>query len=162
MLLTIWRHSRSPDTDRRRDMTPTTFKFGLPLMLVFAAASAAAVAQQKDQAPEIKVHTGKVQVTTVDSDDGIPTEQFQLERVASYADLDLSTTSGAAELKKRVSEAAQAACKALVDTDPIDLADNDGNITCVTEATGGAMQQVNAAIATAKIDSNRTTKVGLN
>ena len=82
-------------------MTRLTFKFGLPLMIACAAASAGAVAQQKDSASEIKVHTGKVQVTTLDSVDGIPTEQFKVQRVVSYANLDLSTASGAAELKKR-------------------------------------------------------------
>jgi UrcA family protein len=143
-------------------MTSVTFKFGLPLMIAFAAFSAAAVAQQKDRTSDIKVDTGKVQVTTLDSDDGIPTEQFKVERVASYADLDLSTPSGAAELKERVSEAAKAACTAMVNADPIDLADGEGNISCVTEATHGAMAQVNAAIATAKTDSPRPAKVSLN
>jgi UrcA family protein len=128
-------------------------------MIACAAASAGAVAQQKDSASEIKVHTGKVQVTTLDSDDGIPTEQFKIGRVVSYANLDLSTASGAAELKKRVSRAAQEACNELVAADPIDLADGNGNPTCVKETTDGAMDQVNAAIATAKIDSVRATRV---
>jgi UrcA family protein len=157
MLLARWRHLRSPATDRRSDMT--RLAFGLPLMMAFAAASATVVAQQKDQAPEIKIHTGMVRVTTLDSDDGIPTEQFKIQRVVSYANIDLSKAAGAAELKKRVSEAAKQACKELVNADPIDLADDDGNLTCVRETTDGAMAQVNAAIATARIDSVRPTKV---
>ncbi|MDB6102656.1 MAG: hypothetical protein JWO52_2655 [Gammaproteobacteria bacterium] len=140
-------------------MTRLTLKFGFPLMIAFAAASAAAVAQQKDSASEINVHTGKVQVTPLDSDDGIPTEQFKVQRVVSYANLDLSTATGAAELKKRVSEAAREACKELVAADPIDLADGNGNPTCVSETTDGAMEQVNAAIATAMTDSVRPTRV---
>jgi UrcA family protein len=158
MLLANWRHFRSPDIDRRSDMT--RLAFGLPLMIAFAAATA--VAQQKDQAPEIKIQTGKVQVTTLDSDDGIPTEQFGVQRVVSYANLDLSTVAGATELKKRVGEAAKQACKELIDADPIDLADDDGNLTCVRETTAGAMEQVNAAITTARIDSVRPTTVSLN
>jgi UrcA family protein len=140
----------------------TRLIFGLPLMIAFAAASATAAAQQTGQAPEIKVHTGKVQVTTLDSDDGIPTEQFEIQRVVSYANLDLSTAADAAELKKRVSEAAKQACKELVDADPIDLADDDGNLTCVTETTDRAMQQVNAAVAAARIDSARPARVSRN
>jgi UrcA family protein len=136
-------------------MTSLTFKFGVPLMIAFAAASAGAIAQQKDPAHEIKVDTGNVQVTTIDSDDGIPTERFKVERVASYADLDLSTPSGAAELKRRVTEAAKTACRDMVDADPIDLADGEGNVSCVTAATHRAMTQVNAAIATAESDSPR-------
>jgi UrcA family protein len=139
-------------------MTRLTLKFGFPLMIAFAAASAAAVAQQKDSASEINVHTGKVQVTPLDSDDGIPTEQFKIQRVVSYANLDLSTATGAAELKQRVSEAARQACKDLVAADPIDLADGNGNPTCVKETTDGAMAQVNAAIATARIDGVRPTR----
>jgi UrcA family protein len=131
-------------------MTRSTFKFGLPLMLAVAVASASAVAQQENQAPEVKVHTGKVQVTELASDDGIPTERFQVERVVRYADLDLSTASGAVELRKRVGQAAVDVCKELVDADPIDLADEDGNVTCVKQATDGAMEQVNAAVATAR------------
>lgn len=143
-------------------MLRLTFKFGLPLAIAFAAASAAAVAQQKDHALEIKVDTAKAQVTTLDSDDGIPTEQFKVERVVSYANLDLSTAAGAAELKKRVSEAAHEACKELVDADPIDLADGNGNLTCIKETTDAAMEQVNAAIATARIDTVRPTRLSLN
>jgi UrcA family protein len=139
----------------------TRLILGLPLMIAFAAASATALAQQTHQAPEIKIQTGRVQVTTLDSDDGIPTEQFKIQRVVSYANLDLSSAAGAAELKNRVSEAAKQACKELVDADPIDLADDDGNLTCVRETTDGAMEQVNAAIATARIDSVRPTKVSL-
>jgi UrcA family protein len=160
MLPAYWRQFRSPDIDRRSDMTRSIF--GLPLMIAFAAASAMAAAQQKDEAPEIRLHTGKVQVTTLDSDDGIPTEQFGVQRVVSYANLDLSTAAGAAELKRRVSEAAKQACRELVDADPIDLADDDGNLTCVRQTTDGAMQQMNAAIATARIDTVRPTKVSRN
>ena len=140
----------------------TRLIFGLPLMIAFAVASAMGVAQQKDPAPEIKIHTGKVQVTTLDSDDGIPTEQFGVQRVVSYANLDLSTAAGAAELRKRVSEAAKQACRELVAADPIDLADDDGSLTCVRQTTDGAMEQVNAAIATARIDTVRPTKLSLN
>lgn len=138
-----------------------TRKSGLPLMIVFVVASAAAVAQQKDPVREIKVHTGKVDVTTLDSVDGIPTERFNVQRVVSYANLDLSTASGAAELKKRLSQAAKEACKELVEADPIDLADEDANITCVRETTDRALEQASAAITTAMMDSVRPTRVSL-
>jgi UrcA family protein len=131
-------------------MTRLAFKIGLPLMMVVAAASAMAVAQQADTTHEITVRTGRVDVTPLASDDGIPTERFRIERVVSYANLDLSTSSGAAELNKRVRQAALDACKELVNADPIDLSDEDGRTTCVKQATEGAMTQVNAAITTAR------------
>jgi UrcA family protein len=141
-------------------MTPWIFRFRLPLMVAFAAASATAVAQN-DRVQEIRIHTGRVQVTGLDSDDGIPTEQFEIQRVVGYADLDLSSASGVAELERRVNEAARQVCRELVSADPIDLADGDGNLGCVRDATDGAMEQVNAAITTAKIDGRRPTRVSL-
>ena len=134
---------------------PGASRAGLSLLIAFVLASAAAAAQQKEPVPEITIHTGKVQVTTLNSDDGIPTEKFSIQRVVSYANLDLSTLSGAAELKKRVNEAARQACKELVEADPIDLADDDGNIRCVKQATDAAMEQVNAAITAAEIEGKR-------
>ena len=61
----------------------------------------------------------------------------------SYANLNLSTSSDATELKKRVSETAREACEELQAADPLDASDDDG--TCVRDATAGAMKQVTAA-----------------
>ncbi len=130
-------------------MARSRFKFRVPLMIALAAAGAAAVAQETDPASEIKIQTGMVQVTTLDSADGIPTEQFKIQRVVSYATLDLATAAGAAELKKRVTEAAKQACRELIAADPIDLSDEDSNIACVKQTTDRAMDEVSAAIGAA-------------
>jgi UrcA family protein len=143
------RQFRQPDADRRSDMTHSALKFGFPLALALAVASAAAIAQEKEQTPEVKIQAGQVQKTTVgNSYTGIPIERLQVELPVSYANLNLATSSGAAELEKRVSETAKEACARLDAADPLDMSDSD-NISCVRETTAGAMKQARAAIAAA-------------
>jgi UrcA family protein len=143
-------------------MTSSMFKFALPLTLALAAVSSGAViAQEKTQSSQIIIQGRPVQVTTVGrSDTGIPIVQYSFERAVSYATLNLSTSSGATELKKRVSETAREACEELQAADPLDASDDDG--TCVREATAGAMKQVTAAIAAANSGSTSTTKLNAN
>src|ERR1700680_4778979 len=86
-LFLTWRHSRSPD-NRRSDMTNSTLRFGVPLAIALAMASAAVVAEPTQQAPADE--TGKVEQTTVRlSYTGIPIEQTQVDLPVSYANLDL-------------------------------------------------------------------------
>jgi UrcA family protein len=150
MILT-WRHSRSPD-DRRSDMTSSQLRFGFPLAIVLATASAAAVAQQTNQTPDFKIEAGKVQETVKLSYDGVPMERLQVDVPVSYANLDLTTTSGAAELEKRVAEAAKAACEKVDGADPFNLSDTD-DTDCVRTATNGAMKRVKAVITAARTNS---------
>ncbi|MDB6010094.1 MAG: hypothetical protein JWL65_2344 [Gammaproteobacteria bacterium] len=138
-------------------MTYSIFKFALPLTLALAAVSGAAIAQEKAQNSQITIQGKPVQVTTVGRSDGIPIVQYSFERAVSYANLDLSTSSGATELKNRVRETAREACDELSAADPLDAPDDDG--TCVSEATAGAMKQVTAAIAAANSGNTGTTKV---
>jgi UrcA family protein len=128
-------------------MTISMLRFGFPLAIALATVSAAAVAQQADQTTN---EAGEVQQTMVGfSYTGIPVERLQVERPVSYANLDLTTPSGAAELKRRVIETAKAACEQLDSADPIDLSDTD-DFSCVKTATHGALKQANAAIAAAR------------
>jgi UrcA family protein len=154
-LFLTWRHSRSPEY-RRSDMTISKLRFGFPLAIVLATASAAAVAQQADQAPNAKIEAGKMEQTEVRVDyTGMPVEQLQVDRTVSYADLDLSTPSGAAELNRRVTEAAKEDCEQLDTVDPIDLSDTDA-ASCVRTATDGVLKQVKAAIVAARTNSAAT------
>jgi len=157
-LFLTWRHSRSPDY-RRSDMSISTLRFGFPLAIALAMTSAAAVAQQADQAPNAEIGAGKVERTEVRVDyTGIPVEQLQVDRTVSYTDLDLTTPSGAAELTKRITEAAKQDCEQLDTVDPIDLSDTD-EFSCERAATDRAQKQVKAAIVSARTNSatNATT-----
>ena len=144
--------------DRRHDMTYSMFKFALPLTLALAAVSGTAMAQDKTQSSQITIQGQPVQVTTVGrSYTGIPIVQYSFQRTVSYSNLDLSTSSGATELKSRVRQTAREACETLSAADPLDVPDDDG--TCVRDATAGAMKQVTAAIAAANSGSTRATTV---
>jgi UrcA family protein len=130
----------------------TTLRFGFPLAIALAMASAAAVAQQADQMPNDKNEAVKVERTTR-SYTGIPIEHLEVDRPVSYANLDLTTPSGAAELKRRIAEAAKEACQQLDTADPFDLSDTD-DFSCVKAATGSALKQANAAIVAARTNSS--------
>jgi UrcA family protein len=78
------------------------------------------------------------------SDTGTPIERFWVDRKVSYADLDLTTTSGATELMRRVTEAAKEACEQVHTSDPV-VSDMD-DTSCMSTATDGAMKQAKAAI----------------
>src|SRR6202795_1137088 len=144
-LFVTWRHFRSPD-NRRSDVTNSTWRFGIPLAIAFAAASTAAVAQQSNQAPDVKIEAGEVRQTEVRLSDGLtPIERVQVDRTVSYADLDLTTTSGETELVRRVTEVAKEACEQVHSADPADLSDMD-DASCVRTATDGALKRAKAAI----------------
>lgn len=117
-------------------MTNSTWRFGIPLAIAFAAASGAAVAQQSNQARQTMVQL---------SDAGIPIERVQVDRTVSYSDLDLTTTSGETEFTRRVTEVAKEACEQVHTADPVDLSDMD-DAACVRAATSGALKQAKAAI----------------
>jgi UrcA family protein len=152
MLLTTGGIFARRKTDRRYNMTRSMFKLGLPLTLALAVASAAAVAQTKDQTPEITIQGNPAVTKTVErAYSGDPTDRYTFREAVSYANLDLSTASGAAELAKRVRETATKGCEELQQAaDPMSLLDDDSE--CVRGATAGAMLQVKAAIAAAKSD----------
>ena len=117
-------------------MPSSTFRFGFPLAIALALSGTAAVAQQSDQ----------VQQTIAQlSEYGTPIERFWVDRKVSFADLDLATTAGSAELMRRVTEAAKEACAQVHAADPVDLSDMD-DASCLRTATDGALKKVNAAI----------------
>jgi len=126
-------------------MPNSTLRFGFPLAIALATASTAVIAQQIDQ-PDVKIEAGKVQQTMVRlSDTGTPIERFWVDRKVSYADLDLTTTSGATELMRRLTEAAKEACAQVHTADPVDLSGMD-DASCVSTATDGPLKQAKAAI----------------
>jgi UrcA family protein len=88
----------------------------------------------------------EVTVTAGQSYTGTPIEVISLARRVSYADLDISSASGAAELQKRVNDTAQAACKELDKLYP--LTDKDSP-ACTKKAADAGLAQARAAIAAA-------------
>ena len=126
-------------------MTNSTLRLGITLGFALMA-SAAAVAEQSDQAPGLKTADGKVQQTMVRLSETVtPIERFWVDRKVSYADLDLTTTAGSAELMRRIAEAAKEGCAQVHAADPVDLSDMD-DAACTRTATSGALKQAKAAI----------------
>ena len=74
-------------------------------------------------------------------------ELYSLIYKVNYADLNLATYSGAAELEKRVKDSATKACAQLRKLYPLS---EDTNPPCVDTATKNAMTQANQAIAAAE------------
>jgi UrcA family protein len=128
--------------------------------IAFAATNAIAIAQQKNEAPDVRIQAGKLERTIVGrSYTGIPIERVQLNLPVSYADLNLATPSGAAKLESRINDAAKEACRQLDTADPFDMSDMD-TTSCIREAADGAMKQAKVAIAAAESNSaTRTTAV---
>lgn len=130
-------------------MTRSMFKVGLPLTLALAIVSGTAFAQ--DQISEITIQGKPVQVTktVANAASGEPIDRYTFTTPVNADNLDLSTPAGAAELKKRVAEAAREGCHELQQVAaPMDLLDDDR--TCVQESTAEGMVKARAAIAAAK------------
>jgi UrcA family protein len=118
-------------------MINSLLRFRFSLAIALATVGAAAVAQQSDQT---------VQQTQVGLEGtGTPIVRVWVDRKVSYADLDLTTTSGSAEFVRRVTEAAKEACAQVHGADPVDLSDMD-DASCVSAATTGALKQAKLAM----------------
>jgi UrcA family protein len=104
------------------------------LAIALALSGTAAVAQQSDQVQQTQL-----------SEYGTPIERVWVDRKVNFADLDLATTAGSAELMRRVTEAAKEACAQVHAADPVDLSDMD-DASCIRTATDVALKHVNAAI----------------
>jgi UrcA family protein len=146
-------------------MTRSMFKVGLSLTLALAFASGAVFAQEKDQTSEVTIQGKQVQVTkTVGRPySGEPIDRYTFTTPVNYDNLDLSTPAGAAELKKRVAEAAKQGCQELQQVAaPMDLLADDE--TCVRESTAEGMVKARAAITATKSAnaSTRTAQVTSN
>jgi UrcA family protein len=98
---------------------------------------------------EVTVQASRAVVTTVGkSASGVPIQDISLSYGVSTKGLDLSSYAGATELKKRVSDAATAACKEITRQYPT-ASTSTTDIECVKAATDKAMVQANALIAAA-------------
>jgi UrcA family protein len=112
-----------------------------------AAGLCLTVSALADELPAITIGASVVTKTEISrSSSGVPTEEVSITHHVNYADLDLRTVVGAAELKRRVKETAHAACKQLDELYPLE-AKNVQECTKVTVAH--ASPQVEDAIASA-------------
>jgi UrcA family protein len=114
-------------------------------LLAGASLSAVVVAQEMG---EVSVQASRVVKKVIGTtSSGVPIEDVSLSYGVGTAGLDLSTSAGAAELQKRVGNAATAACKELGRQFP---SSTTSDAECIKKATDKAMVRVNELIAAAK------------
>jgi UrcA family protein len=78
---------------------------------------------------------------------GAPIKEMTIRSKVSYADLDLTTESGANELTKRIKDTASSTCKEI----KVDVPVEGWTVErCVKEAVDGAMAQAKTAVDAAK------------
>jgi UrcA family protein len=118
-------------------------------LALLAVAAGCTLASQGVYAQAMEVVTVEAvrEITVGKSPIGAPIKELTIRSRVSYADLDLTTESGAATLTQRVKEAATASCKEIRVDVPIDGWTID---RCIQEATKDAMVQVDTAVANAK------------
>ena len=85
---------------------------------------------------EVTVMARRVVRTAVGS--AVPMEEVIVQRRVSYADLDLATDTGVAELDKRIRDTAKAACDEIVVKAPASTSDDSA---CVKRAIDEAMAE---------------------
>ena len=122
--------------------------------LAVAVTSGAAMAQQDDELQEVTITaTREVERTVGRTPTGRQVDVIRMTRTVSYADLDLATRAGAAELEKRIDDAAKKDCKDLFTLYPGGSSGGIGNLgtegPCVKNAVDAAMVQAKAAMAAA-------------
>jgi UrcA family protein len=114
-------------------------------LLAGVSVNAVVIAQEMG---EVTVQASRVVKKVIGrTSSGVPIEDISLSYGVSTTGLDLSSSAGAAELKKRVTEAANTACKELGRQYP-EATTTDAE--CVKNATDKAMVKVNDLIAAAK------------
>lgn len=112
-----------------------------------AVIGGALAAEQTSAMEEITIQAERATTTVVGrTSSGAPIELAQLRYRVGYGDLDLNTHSGAMALDKRVSDAAEAACKDLDKMYPLEKPDPG----CVKKAVESASAQVRAAVISAE------------
>ena len=122
----------------------------IPLLLTACAvapALATAAEPTTTTAPDITISAERPVGTVVGrTSSGGQIVQYEVSYRLSYEDLDLTTSAGADELRKRVQAAATSACKDLDKVNPIEKPDT----SCARKTAENSMPQVDRAISRAQ------------
>jgi len=110
-------------------------------------ASALACAALADTTPEISVQASRVVKKDAGTTyNGIPLKSISLSYEVSYTGLDLSSVAGAAELERRVNNAADAVCKEVGRQYPDSTPSNED---CAKQSANRAMVKVHQLVSAA-------------
>jgi UrcA family protein len=107
-----------------------------------------ALAQNTEEVTVVGVRRAPVVHVVGGSPGGAKEEEVSISYGVSYKALDLTSSAGAAELKKRVNDAASAACKEIGEHHPVaDFTPSEAD--CAKAASDKAMKKVDELIAAA-------------
>jgi len=128
----------------------------IPLVLsACAAASGFVIAAEPTADTEITVSAERPTGTVVGhTSSGGQIVLYEVSYRLSYGDLDLATSAGADELRKRVQETASSACKDLDKLHPLSKPDG----SCVRKTAENSMPQADRAISLAQAKGVAKTK----
>ena len=119
----------------------------IPLLLSACAASALVIAAEPVPGPEITISAERPSGTVVGrTSSGAQIVMYEVSYRLSYQDLDLATSAGADELRKRVQSAASSACKDLEKLHPLGKPDS----SCARKTAENSMPQAERAISSAQ------------
>lgn len=126
---------------------------------MFMLVDIVALAQNSKSLPQVTVQADRSvkHVTVGRTYSGIPIEELQLTRHVAYNDLNLRSPAGVEELKHRIKDSAEEACKQLSTLYPLEMWMTD-NESCVKSAIDGAMAQLPSAVATAEKSKKATSE----
>ena len=119
----------------------------IPLMISACAASALSFAAEPTATPEITISAERPAETVVGrTSSGGQIVLYEVTYRLSYQDLDLATSAGADELRKRVQVAASSACRDLEKVHPLGKPDT----SCARKTVESSMPQAERAISSAQ------------
>jgi UrcA family protein len=118
----------------------------IPLAVLSAGMILASSVASADESSQVTVAAERPNVSTKHMHKGMPEEVVSITHKVSYADLNLASPAGAAELEKRINDSAKAICARL---DKLEPQSKSEDANCIKSATETAMLQAHAAIAAA-------------
>jgi UrcA family protein len=111
----------------------------IPLVTGLAIVAGSAIAQPLEVVTVEAARSTAVGQSTY----GVPIREVTIQSRVSYADLDLTSASGALQLENRIKETAKAACERI----KIDIpAEGSSQAECVKDAVDGAMKEAQKVI----------------
>jgi UrcA family protein len=111
----------------------------IPLVTSLAIVAGSAIAQPLEVVTVEAARSTAVGQSTY----GVPIREVTIQSRVSYADLDLTSASGALQLENRIKETAKAACERI----KVDIpAEGSSQAACVKDAVDGAMKEAQKVI----------------
>jgi len=111
----------------------------IPLVTGLAIVAGSAIAQPMEVVTVEAARSAVVGQSTY----GVPIREIRIQSRVSYADLDLTSASGALQLENRIKETAKATCEQI----KVDIpAEGSSQAACVKDAVDGAMKEAQKVI----------------